>query len=413
VVATSWLYLSVSIPREALAWATVELRGDGVELGLGVAAEVGALGQVLADKPIPVLVGASLPGRVRVTEEDLNPGRETASNAGKTTDRGNRGRPLTPISISKRERRRAHPLRPSPMEQMSTSTKATPESRDLMSTTPARPILPATKGFDCCRICGNGAVMTAEHVPPRAAFNKGTGRNVGLNEIIGPKALNSMDLGSGPFQQGGIKGYTLCSTCNSRTGKLWGPEYKEWANWFAALILQTEELCGDLEKLVGPLIVTDVVFRGIHPGRFVRQVLSMFLSISGGPELAQECPHLRSLVLGEPPRPLPEPLRLYLHGYAGGLGRFFGGNGVTQIDVVTGTSRRLMAIDFPPMAFVLLLDGPPLDIGLDITEFTTIDVRTSADLVGDIPIGYGYSPFPGDYRTKAKLVANLLSVDEL
>lgn len=131
-----------------------------------------------------------------------------------------------------------------PMEQMSTSTKATPESLVSMSTTPSRPILPATKGFDCCRICGNEAVMTAEHVPPRAAFNKGTGRNVGLNEILGPKALNSMDLGSGPSQQGGIKGYTLCSTCNSRTGKLWGPEYKEWANWFAALILQTEELYG-------------------------------------------------------------------------------------------------------------------------------------------------------------------------
>lgn len=298
------------------------------------------------------------------------------------------------------------------MKQLSMSTKANPESRVSRSTTPARAILPATKGIDCCRICGNEAVMTAEHIPPRAAFNKGTGRNVGLNEILGPGALNSLDLGSGPFQQGGIKGYTLCSRCNSRTGELWGPEYKEWANWFAALILQTEERYGDLEKLVGPLIVTDVTFKGIHPGRFIRQLLSMFLSISGGPELAQQYPDLPSLVLGESPRPLPEPLRLYLHGYAGGLSRFFGGSGVPQIDVVTGTSRRLMAIDFSPMAFMLLLDGPPLDIGLDISEFSTIDVHTSADLVGDVPIGFGYCPFPGDYRTKATMAANLLSVDE-
>jgi hypothetical protein len=46
---------------EALAWSVVEFVGDGVELGFGDGAEVGALGPVLAQQPVGVLVGAALP----------------------------------------------------------------------------------------------------------------------------------------------------------------------------------------------------------------------------------------------------------------------------------------------------------------------------------------------------------------
>jgi len=49
---------------EALAGAVVELVGDGVELSFGDRAEVDALGEVLAQEPVGVLVGAALPGRV-------------------------------------------------------------------------------------------------------------------------------------------------------------------------------------------------------------------------------------------------------------------------------------------------------------------------------------------------------------
>src|SRR5215218_8117017 len=59
---------------EALAGAVVEFVGDGVELGFADGAEVGALGEVLAQQAIGVLVGAALPGGVRIAEVDLDAG---------------------------------------------------------------------------------------------------------------------------------------------------------------------------------------------------------------------------------------------------------------------------------------------------------------------------------------------------
>ena len=44
------------------AGPVVEFLGDRVEVVLGVCAQVGALGEVLAQEPVGVLVGAALPG---------------------------------------------------------------------------------------------------------------------------------------------------------------------------------------------------------------------------------------------------------------------------------------------------------------------------------------------------------------
>jgi hypothetical protein len=57
-----------------LSRATVELGRDGVQRSLVELAQVGTLGQVLAQQPIGVLVGAPLPRAARVTELDLDAG---------------------------------------------------------------------------------------------------------------------------------------------------------------------------------------------------------------------------------------------------------------------------------------------------------------------------------------------------
>ncbi len=56
-----------------LAWAMVELVGDGVEVGLVEHAEVGALGEVLPKQPVGVLVGAALPRAAWLAEVDRIP----------------------------------------------------------------------------------------------------------------------------------------------------------------------------------------------------------------------------------------------------------------------------------------------------------------------------------------------------
>jgi len=60
---------------ETFPWSCVEPIGDGVQLPLGVARQVGPLGQVLAQQAIGILVGPTLPGAVGIGKEDLD--RET------------------------------------------------------------------------------------------------------------------------------------------------------------------------------------------------------------------------------------------------------------------------------------------------------------------------------------------------
>ncbi len=50
------------------ARSVVQAVGDAIELFLAVDAQVGALGQVLAQQAVGVLAGAALPGAVRVAE---------------------------------------------------------------------------------------------------------------------------------------------------------------------------------------------------------------------------------------------------------------------------------------------------------------------------------------------------------
>ena len=48
----------------------IQAMGDGVQLALRVARQVRALGQVLAQQPVRVFIGAALPGAIRIGKED-------------------------------------------------------------------------------------------------------------------------------------------------------------------------------------------------------------------------------------------------------------------------------------------------------------------------------------------------------
>ena len=54
------------------SWGRVRAVGDGAQLALRVPRQVRALGQVLAQQPVDVLVGAALPGAVGIGKEDLD-----------------------------------------------------------------------------------------------------------------------------------------------------------------------------------------------------------------------------------------------------------------------------------------------------------------------------------------------------
>ena len=55
---------------EALSWPSVELPGNGIEFGLRETGKVGALGEILAEQAIGVLVDTALPRAMRIGEVD-------------------------------------------------------------------------------------------------------------------------------------------------------------------------------------------------------------------------------------------------------------------------------------------------------------------------------------------------------
>src|SRR5690348_8656438 len=59
---------------EASSWPVVEFVGDLVQVALGPPAQIGAFREVLAEQTVGVLVGATLPRRVWVSEVDPEAG---------------------------------------------------------------------------------------------------------------------------------------------------------------------------------------------------------------------------------------------------------------------------------------------------------------------------------------------------
>src|SRR5215208_7729412 len=66
--------LGWGFPAQRFAWSAVELLGDVFEVGRLVHREVGALGEVLTQQSVGVLVAAALPGAGRVAEVDRDVG---------------------------------------------------------------------------------------------------------------------------------------------------------------------------------------------------------------------------------------------------------------------------------------------------------------------------------------------------
>src|SRR5258708_5901513 len=63
-----------SFKAQSFSWTLIEAQRYLVEIGLRITGQVGFLGKVLSQQPVGVFVGASLPGALRITEEDLHLG---------------------------------------------------------------------------------------------------------------------------------------------------------------------------------------------------------------------------------------------------------------------------------------------------------------------------------------------------
>jgi hypothetical protein len=274
-------------------------------------------------------------------------------------------------------------------------------SEDTIEMLPRRPL----QGR--CRLCGQDAKLTKEHIPPRASGNKNTGRSHSFDEWL--SRLDLEQLPDGEHQQGGIFGYTLCRECNSYTGTHYGAEYQKWTAIGRATLeglphpLQLDQLA---EPLGWNLTAGSKEAGGVLPGLFARQVLSCFCSLSGTWDLAERHPEIRHIILDQSPEPLPLGLELGLSLYVGPHARMAGPT--LLVEPEAGEWRWLMEMAYPPFAFLLVMTSNINEsgVGLMMNDWTTLDLKEPKSFEGIARIGFGWSAYPGDYRSRSAIAAD-------
>ena len=243
------------------------------------------------------------------------------------------------------------------------------------------------KLFGICRICGEYAKLSFEHIPPRKAFND--------NRVTFETIQDSLSNRSKTSQKG-MGDYSLCESCNNNTGSWYGAAFVKWTQqgfeWFSKI--------GGASELNLP-------FR-LMPLNVLKQILVMMLAMSTAERL-NHLEEIRRFVLNKEQKHLPPYLRIYTYFNLSSKPRFSSGVAVTRIDL--GETVFVDAeVALPPFGYVVVSSFKPksrmlpdmLDL-YDITWFSEFDYNIWTSVFLRLPAKETHEAFPLDYRTKTEV----------
>lgn len=201
-------------------------------------------------------------------------------------------------------------------------------------------------------------------------------------------------------------GYTLCEKCNNLTGAYYGEEYKWWAlaivNALAEAGVNTKQIDALDYIPDGPLRLMDKKGRGVRPGAFVRQALSIMCTLSANFDLAGRYPVIREIIVDRRAAALPDGMSIGLTGYIGGYPRVIGPQIVVR--PAEGSWHCLMELAVPPLALLMILGGnAPFRHVFDLTPFAQAAPNERHPVEARLALAIGYTMYPGDYRTKTMI----------
>jgi hypothetical protein len=254
---------------------------------------------------------------------------------------------------------------------------------------------------EICRICRSAeAKLSFEHVPPRSAFNEEPTMVYGLDAWLARTDEGEME--DGKIEQRGAGAHTLCERCNNNTGSWYGNELALAARAGARILLDAplEEFDALTEPRYAQIGIKKTE-RHPHPLRFIKQIVTMLLATSP-PELTLGHPDLGDFVLDRERTGLPDRYQFYLSLFAGPMARSTGI--VVHFDGKRGRWDTVVEVAYPPYAYLMSIDSEPDVVeSCNITGMVDVGYDQRADLELDLLIGFGHTPFPTDYRTKAMI----------
>ena len=262
--------------------------------------------------------------------------------------------------------------------------------------------------FGHCRACGTYALLTWEHVPPKATPNKRTHVRLTLEQAVNRRPDEKP---RGELQQGGVQGLAFCETCNQKFGQLYVPALLEWYKGGRFILSQiiAQNYSG-----------AQFGARDVYPLRILKAIIAMFLAIN--PERFRFEPTgaaLAQLLDDQYAKGLPADVRLYTYFNRVGSLRFNPFSTILQ-GIEPGASvedievLRLSEITYPPFGFLMAI-GPTEGIDarlFDIGYFGDFEYDEQATIAANMPLlATHIGPLANDYQTEEEWRAKFMEVD--
>jgi hypothetical protein len=277
------------------------------------------------------------------------------------------------------------------------------------------------KRYGRCRICQKFGRLTKEHVPPASAFNDRAYREYYVDQVNQAELLQWT---SKEINANGIWVFSLCETCNNKTGTAYGSAYAAFVQSFQD-VATPDNADKDLE----------IKIENLYPARVVKQVVSMVLSTSNPDSFRQheavsnpfpkkQSQPLSGEVFGPPPAPgklrevydelrnfvrkraakgLPAGVRLHAFAVANsGAGVRTGI--IAHASLSKGKFLWGVVVGLWPIHWHLTFqDGEPSTPLLEVTDWAKEDYKTKRTLEIEIPCLWSVGKYPLDFRTPEKL----------
>ena len=237
-----------------------------------------------------------------------------------------------------------------------------------------------------CRLCTQFAQLTYEHVPPRASFNRNT-RFQSIPFIDYLEEPNPFEYKpKAKIEQGGVRYYSLCRTCNNFLGRKYVKDYQLYSNAFIELAQKTQ------------FNIFEIQMHDFNALNVLKQIVSMFFSINNE-SFSKNNRQLAEFVLNPQSDKLPEQYRLFNYLNTDGQLR-----NIPMMALGSFISKEIIVaseLAFPPLGHLLTIDFKgDLPNHQEITSFRNckFDQLISFDFkIFRLPT---YLPLLMDYREK-------------
>jgi hypothetical protein len=240
-----------------------------------------------------------------------------------------------------------------------------------------------------CVLCERNTHLTYEHVPPRAAFNRGTvtvsPHGLGAEEAWQPPGTKIR----GKQVQGGVGYYALCASCNNFLGTHYVRAYADWT-WQLAHLQPVRD---------GRLLLH---FQ-LKPLNILKQILAMFCVVNASYRGLHE--RVRHFILNPCSQQLPDDIRVFAYCCFGKRVRIH--DLMAKCSLSSSDMRLYSEISMSPLGVALEVQGQKPDPRImEITYFKEFPFDAQIERHMNVPNLAVESPLPLDFRTWDQIEAD-------